>query len=39
MRKCHCGKRSCFNFKGEKARFCFLHKEPGMIDVIHKTCE
>ena len=40
MVKCHCGKRACFNKRGEtKGRFCSEHKEPNMVNVKDKTCE
>jgi len=36
MSKCHCRKRA-FNVIGEKnGKFCSKHKEPDMVDVIHK---
>ena len=28
-----------FGFKGQKARFCYQHKEEGMVDIISKRCE
>ncbi len=35
-----CKKRPNFNTRGyRKGRFCFEHKEEGMMDVIHPTCE
>jgi len=33
-----CDKRSSFGFEGERPRFCVQHKQPNMIDVIHKKC-
>ena len=34
-----CGKIACFNIDGLTwGRFCDKHKEPGMVDVKHKTC-
>jgi len=40
MSKCHCGKRASFNNIREKTpRFCFIHKELTMINIINKTCE
>ena len=39
--KCeNCHKRPSFNTKGStKGRFCADHKEPGMVNVTHKTCD
>ena len=40
MVQCYCGKRANYNTRGEtKGRFCAEHKEPDMVDVMHKTCE
>lgn len=35
-----CDKQPNFNYKDEKpAKYCFIHKEPSMIDVRMKKCE
>ena len=37
-KKCSCGKQSCFNFIGEKPKYCAKCKTPEMIDVVNKRC-
>jgi len=41
MPKCNlCNTRATFNIASEKtAKFCKMHKESGMIDVVNKKCE
>lgn len=39
MPLCHCGKTAHYNIAGNKAIFCGKHREPNMINVIHKKCE
>jgi hypothetical protein len=34
----NCSKKATFNFKGEKAKFCMIHKEESMVDVVNKKC-
>lgn len=37
--KCRCGVTASYGFKAEGApRLCFKHKEPGMMNYLHKTC-
>lgn len=38
MVKCDCGKRACFNFRGEKAKYCRTCMKPNMVDVVHPMC-
>ena len=33
-----CDKQPTYCYKGEKARFCSVHKHDGMIDILHKKC-
>ena len=36
----NCTTQTSYNISGSKiARFCKIHKEIGMIDIINKTCE
>lgn len=35
----NCKIHSCFNYEGERPKYCFSRKEPEMINVRSKTCE
>ena len=34
-----CQTRAIFGFEGGNAKYCFKHKDNGMIDVKNKTCQ
>ena len=37
--KSNCSKRSSFNYKNMKPRFCGQHKDDEMVNVVHGCCE